>query len=104
MLQIKEMSLPELKYRAGGFIETSSGTPTMPVSRYRWFSFLKRHLSRPLPRHLHLRSAETMTDRDRAISLARLVLQKQKLGISLAPSQSLLLSRELLLAVKYDPK
>ena len=101
-MQIKNaMSLLAPGFRVGGFIETLSGTGTTPASRSQWFSFLKR-LRLPQSRHLRLRSDDPMTDRERAISLARLVLQKQKLGISLAPSQSILLSREFLLAIKHD--
>jgi len=51
-----------------------------------------------------MRSLDPMTDRDNAIALARLVIQKKNLGISLVPSQALLLSREFLLAVRHDPR
>jgi len=43
---------------------------------------------------------DIVTDRDKAVSLAKVVLQKQKLGISLTSTQSLLMSRELLSAIR----
>ncbi len=103
MLQTKNaMSPPAQRSKVGGFTEQRSGTGITPASPFHWLSFLANYLPRHRHRHLRIRSQDPITDRDEAISLARLVLQKQKLGISLAPSQSLLLSREFLLAIKHD--
>ena len=92
--------LNERRFRVGGFIGQPSGTAMAPGSLPRLYSFLKRKLSPQ--RILRMRSLDPMTDRDNAIALARLVVQKKNLGISLVPSQALLLSREFLLAVRRD--
>lgn len=103
MPQTKIVMLPpEPKFPAGGSIGQSSGMAEMPGSVSQWFLSLRKRLFQRPPRHLSLRASEPLTDRDEAISLAKLVLQKQKLGISLIPSQAVLLSREFLLAVKQD--
>jgi len=59
----------------------------------------QRSLQRSL-RNLSVRSQDLETDRDRAAALARIIIQKQKLGISMTPSQSLMMSREFLLAIR----
>jgi len=94
--------LSEQGFRVGGYIDRQYGTATAPGSLLRWYSSLKRKLSPQ--RILRMRSLDPMTDRDNAIALARLVIQKKNLGISLVPSQALLLSREFLLAVRHDPR
>lgn len=99
MLQTKNaMSPPAQRSKVGGFTEQRSGTGITLASPFHWLSYLKNYLPHRHHRHLQVRPRDPLTDRDHAISIARLVLQKQKLGISLAPSQSVLLSREFLLA------
>jgi hypothetical protein len=43
-----------------------------------------------------------LSDKDKAIALARMIIRKQNLGISLSVTESLLMSRELLRALHLD--
>jgi hypothetical protein len=89
------MLLNARRFLVGGFTAQSSGD-RVRHSQLQWFSFLKkRNRPAPLPT-----PKQIATDRDKAISLARLVLQKKNLGIALNPSQSLLISREFLQEIR----
>jgi hypothetical protein len=89
------MLLSARRFLVGGFTDQSSGD-RLRHSGLRWFSSLKRkNKPAPLPTRNQIE-----TDRDKAISLARVVLQKKNLGIALNPSQSLLISREFLQEIR----
>lgn len=99
MAEIRDaMSQTAARFREGGSIAASSGTVLANRFRSHWSLF--RRTIWPQRRRVSVYGNDIVTDRDKAVSLAKVVLQKQKLGISLTSTQSLLMSRELLSAIR----
>lgn len=91
---LAEMSHSVYEFPEGIFTGLRFTTQRIIQSLSQWF--LSRRATHPVVRE------DPNTDRAKAIALAQFVVQKKNLGISLVPSQALLLSREFLQSVYHE--